>query len=128
MASLRASLEQTVNGGGVLRSDHPTLIAKLASQFPHSIQHVADVVDRPYNCFMLALGLLESDRVYEILQTDADWYGLCNVKVGPEFVSRLIQRRVLVKDDAGDVVIYFRHGMPVHAGLFSRGRVRSKWG
>jgi hypothetical protein len=77
---------------------------------------------------MLVLGLLDSDRIYEILQTDADWYGFCGIKVGPEFVLRLIERGILARDDAGDIVIYFRDRLPMHAGLCIGRRIRSKWG
>jgi hypothetical protein len=72
--------------------------------------------------------LRDNDRVYKILQIDADWYGLEGVKVGPEFVSPVMQSGTVVRNDAGEVVIYLRNGSPVHAGLITGKRVRSKWG
>jgi hypothetical protein len=128
MADLRSALEKIVNGKEIGICDHPFAIARLSAQFPHSIEHMKDLGDRPYNCFMLAFDLLDNDCVYEILQEDADCLGQFGVTVGLEFASRAIQRGVLVKDNAGQVVIYFRQGRPVHAGIAIGDRIRSKWG
>jgi hypothetical protein len=128
LSGLRDAIEKIVNGGAGSLADHPEAIAAVSPRFPHSIQLVPDSADQPYNCFMLALGLLDSDRVYEILAKDADWYGLAGITLGPELVSRAIEGGVLAKDPAGDVLIYFRGSLPVHAGIINAGRVRSKWG
>jgi hypothetical protein len=128
MSDLRDALETVVNSGGVSMSDHPAAIAAISSRFQHSIQRVPDAGQRPYNCYMFALGLLDNDRIYEILQKDAGWYGLAGVRVGPEFVSSVMQNGTVVKNDAGEVVIYLRDGSPVHAGLITGKRVKSKWG
>jgi len=128
MTGLREALEEAVNGGSLNIEEHPAAIAQLASRFPHSIRHVEGEPERPYNCYMLVLALLDNDRVYEILQKDADWYGTPGVKVGPEYVSRLIQRGILTRDESGQVLIYCRNGKPAHAGILAGERVQSKWG
>lgn len=128
MPSLRDALEEIVNGGALSVSEHPAAIARLAPRFPHSIRHIKEEPERRYNCFMLALGLLQNDRVYDILQKDALWCGFADVKVGPEYVDRLIHRAVLVRDDSGPLIIYLSNDKPVHAGLVVGKGILSKWG
>ena len=128
MRDLRDELEIIVNGGRYFIAEQPAAVAELFSKIPHSIRHVVEQSAQPYNCFMYALRLLDHERVYAILQDDANRNGWADIKVGPKFVARLIDRGILVEDVEGEIVIYFRGNIPVHAGINDKGRITSKWG
>src|SRR6266851_5671606 len=126
--ALRRELDEIVNGGKIAITDHPAAIAALTSRHPHSIRHLPELSKQPYNCFTHALGLLDSDRVQKVLQRDADWYGFAGIKVGSEFMARLIADQTLTSHSAGELTVYFFDVTPRHAGLVTGERVRSKWG
>jgi len=127
-AALRRELDEIVNGGEIEIADHAGAIAALASRNPHSIRHLPDPSKGPYNCFTHALGLIDSDRVQRILKRDADWYGFAGIKVGSQFMVRLIADKLLVEDAAGELTVYFLDVTPRHAGRVVGGRIQSKWG
>jgi hypothetical protein len=125
---LRDGLEEIVNGGKYVVWEQPAAIEELAREFAHSICLVDDEFDRGYNCYTFALGLVDNDRVYEILRKDAGLDGFADIKVGVEYVVRLIKDGVLIRDDDGPVVLYLEDDIPVHAGIVDEGRIQSKWG
>ena len=128
MTSLREELERIVNGVTVQITDHPQTIRRLKSRHPHSIQHVDECFGRPFNCFAYALGIAESESIYDLLYRDAERRVPLGVKVGAEFVVRLIEKRMLVEDSDGIALVYFRSDRPVHAGILDGCSVISKWG
>jgi hypothetical protein len=125
---LRTALDAIVNSGAVAITEQPAAVVELGTRIAHSIVILDGEIDRPYNCFTFVLGLIENDRVYELLRKDADWYGYAGIRVGPEFVARLIEAAVLARDDDGRLVVYFRNDKPVHAGIVRGNQIRSKWG
>jgi hypothetical protein len=127
-AALRRELDEIVNGGKIGIADHSAVIAALASRYPHSIRQLPDLSRGPYNCFTHALGLIDSDRVQRILQRDADWYGFAGIKVGSQFMARLIADKLLVDHSAGELAVYFVDVTPRHAGRVVGERIQSKWG
>ena len=82
----------------------------------------------PYNCFAHALGVIDSQRVIDLLIADGYRESSVGVKCGTEFVEILIQKALLLLNDAGPIIVYFRDSRPVHAGLVSGDMVISKWG
>jgi hypothetical protein len=70
--------------------------------------------------------MADSEEIYTLLlealqdKTDA--------RFGVAFMSRLIERGILVKDDNGSVLLYYDGSVLKHAGVLRGGRVTSKWG
>lgn len=78
----------------------------------------------PFNCFMYALGVLDSAPIHRILYNNRDR----DIKFGTEFVERLIEKEILKRRSEGDVIVYFKEGRARHAGIFRNEYVISKWG
>jgi hypothetical protein len=105
MGILRKALEQITKSGVMPIAKLPTAIERLRKHEPHSIQLVKETHPFPFNCFAYALGMADSDAVHDVLlhalQQKAD------VKFGAAFLSRLIERGILVKDKQRRVLLYY---------------------
>lgn len=71
------------------------------------------------NCFMFALDIAP-DAVADMC--------LGHIFPGQRFVKFLLAREHLRETEAGTIAIYFRDGLPEHAGKRDGGTVISKWG
>jgi hypothetical protein len=111
--------------------DQVTAVIRLSHTFGLSIS-VARLAQREepasynYNCFMWAFGLLDREWLTTLIP------GKPNIYPRSVFARYLVRRYLLEipqrKAGAGDIVIYFKDGQPVHAGTWDLGLVVSKWG
>ncbi len=114
---LRERLEHIVNGGQYTPADHLEAINALKEDYPHSISCLVSALFIPYNCYVYALGLVDSEF---ILQHVDMFRGV--------FIERLVNNGTLLPDEAGSVIVYFSEDNVCHAGHYEDGRVCSKWG
>jgi hypothetical protein len=93
-------------------------IEALNKQIPHSVRvrtrYSREIYD--LNCFMFALGITVSD---------ANEVMACLDK---HLMMLLLASHLSKADGEGPIIIYFRDGMPEHAGRWREGTVVSKWG
>lgn len=116
---LRQRIDEATEG--VPDLDQLGLIAALAREYLHSIQLVVQaVLERretwAFNCHAYTFGL--RDYVTRTAFPTA------------AYVTSLM-RDVLIETEEpedGDFVVYFKKGSVAHSGVWSCGRVRSKWG
>ena len=106
-------------------------IADLSAIHPHSIRLVQKAITgQPetfrFNCHEYTFDLLASEEVRCIARRYRDIFP------GRDFVIWLIENYLTelanseVQD--GDFIVYFSDGLIMHSGLYSNGKVRSKWG
>lgn len=103
------------------------LVAALADEYPHSIQIVAEAVlgDREtwaFNCHTYTFGLRGSQEVLRFVTP--------TIFPNAAYVVSLIDNLLTETEDPvpGDFAVYFNRGAVAHSGIWSRGRLRSKWG
>jgi len=103
------------------------LVATLAGEHPHSIQLSAEAVlaDRKtwaFNCHTYTFGLRGSEEVLRLVTR--------TIFPNGAYVTSLIDGMLTETEDAeeGDFVVYFQDASVTHSGLWSHGRLRSKWG
>ena len=108
------------------------MVAALRADTGHAINVVREAIPgRPetfrYTCFQFAFGLVNPHPDLTRIATRHD-----DVFPGSDFVTFLVAsvlteiKPETAEDD--DIVIYFRDGVPQHAGLISADLVVSKWG
>ena len=99
-------------------------VEDLSKRIPHGIRlhtRSSTDIDRQ-NCFMCALGI-KADAVADMC--------VGHIFPGKKFMQYLLrgvlhERKGTPQDD--DIVVYFRNGVPEHAGIWKSGKVISKWG
>jgi len=111
--------------------DQVTAVVKLSRDFDLSISLVRlarrnDPASHDYNCFMWAFGLLDRHWLSSLIPERQ------NVYPRSDFADYLVGHHLHEvfpqETRAGDVVVYFKAGKPVHAGKWNSGLVISKWG
>jgi hypothetical protein len=125
--NLRTRLEQITSGPFSDANFWPDQIRILGLTFPHTIQVIDASVDRLSNCFAYALGVSSDPRYREI----AAWLPDTQQKhclADGQFVLHLINSGIVQADPNGELIVYFVHQFPQHAGLLVGSRVQSKWG
>jgi len=131
-SALRQELEQITNGGKHAISRHEAAIAEISATHANRVRLFSPLVGMPHNCFLFALGVVNSDVIQEILVRDAMLLDRGkprkDVKFGSEFMEELVTSGLLQPDENGEIIVYFDEAKPVHAGLMIGDRVRSKWG
>jgi hypothetical protein len=96
-------------------------IEALNERIPHSVQlheRCSPAIGEA-NCFMFALGI-EADAVRDKC--------LGQVFPGKRFVEFLLANEHLCEVEGGPIAIYFRNGVPEHAGTWDGDTLVSKWG
>jgi hypothetical protein len=127
-ADLRKALQAITDGPSSRpASADEQVLRQLSSEHPHSIR-VAPNPHRAaidyYTCFMHALGIIDQPEYVDVAITGAAF-------AGTNFVASLLAKGRLQISDPQEgecLVLYFRDGRPVHAGLIRGQRVTSKWG
>ena len=106
---------------------HPSLIADLAREVPHSIELAPKVsnlaIDR-YNCFEFALGLAGRPAVRLISEYLPSTF--CNASFVQHLVDSILTP--VASPSTGDRVLYCDHDQITHAGVITDDRIVSKWG
>ncbi len=124
---LRARLQQITCGGGTTVDSHPSLIADLAREVPHSIELAPKVpylaIER-YNCFEFALGLAGCPAVRLISEYLPSTF--CNASFVQHLVDSILTP--VASPSTGDRVLYCDHDQITHAGVITDDRILSKWG
>ncbi len=103
-------------------------IEDLGRSYPHAIRHLDLGLNRGFNCFAFALGLVPSVAYFSVASRSYS----PNVHASSAFVRWLLDHEHLQStDDTGrndQVVVYFAGTEPTHAGQTDHGQVVSKWG
>ena len=79
-----------------------------------------------YNCFMWAFGLWDKKRLTDRVPDKHQVYPRSDF--AGYLVDHYLEETSEKDTRTGDIVIYFKDGAPVHAGIWDSGLVVSKWG
>ena len=109
-------------------SDHPAIIDRLKTEFPHSIRvaQEANPNEPCSNCHVYAFGT--DYKVIELVSSLA----LTDMHVGLKFISEsLLPILIEIKRQeatTGDYILYFEGEVATHSGILRGRRINSKWG
>ncbi len=132
-ADLREALNEITNSGRCCICEHAQEFEALRKRLPHAISLFEKEFPIPHNCFQYAFGIAQSDVIHRMLTQDrfrqTNRKPHTDVKVGTEFVAKMIAAGMLVANPNGKIILYFDDkGEPKHAGIALGQRVISKWG
>lgn len=85
-----------------------------------------DPSSHDYNCFMWAFGLWDKKGLADHIPDMHDVYPRSDF--AGCLVDHYLEEISEKETRTGDIVIYFKNGEPVHAGIWDSGLVVSKWG
>ncbi len=109
----------------------PEKIKNLKNKFLHKIELVEEffidgLIRNYFNCYAFALKLHDDREIKEILKNNLSEQAIYN----SQFIRLLIDKKVIIEKEEGDIIIYFENGNPSHAGIFIKEeeKVLSKWG
>jgi len=130
MLELRQALDKISNDENI--NKHYPKIKNIRKKYKHKI----DLIDRPpcwpnnYNCYEYCLSVHNNQKY---IGTDGLKSKLCSIGdndifINSEFIQYLIDKKILIKDTKGPIVIYFSDKKVKHGGILKNSHVVSKWG